>query len=57
MNGAAIELDSIRLMDDNDNGYTYSQVKNLAATLGFNAYWDSARRIICIRTDKPYTGN
>ena len=57
LNGVAIELDSIRLMDDNDNGYTYSQVKNLAATLGFNAYWDSARRIICIETDKPYTGN
>lgn len=57
LNGEAIDLAGILLKDDNRAGYTYSEVKDLAAKLNFNARWDSARQIICIETDKPYSGN
>jgi len=49
-------LDSILLTDEDGGGYTYYKLRDLGAALGFNVRWDGARSMICIESDKPYTG-
>ena len=53
VNGAASDLVAFSLMD---GGYTYYQLRDLGQKLGFNVRWDSERSVVCVETDKPYTG-
>lgn len=54
VDGRAVELDSITLKDDQGNGYTYYQLRDLGKALGFNVGW-SAQEGIFLETDKPYS--
>ena len=55
INGQAVELTAINLLDDNGGGYNYFKLRDLGAALGFNVSW-SAERGIFVETDKPYAG-
>lgn len=45
INGQAAELDSILLVDDNGNGYTYYKLRDLGSALGFTVDWSPDRGI------------
>ena len=55
INGQAVELTAINLLDDNGGGYNYFKLRDLGAALGFNVSW-SAERGIFVETNKPYAG-
>ena len=56
VDGRETALDSLTLYDEEGGGYTYYKLRDLGAALGFNVRWDAARHIVCIESDRPYTG-
>lgn len=56
VNGAVSDLAAFTLTDKEGGGYTYYQLRDLGRKLGFNVRWDSGRGIVCVESDKPYTG-
>ena len=56
VNGAASDLVAFTLTDKDGGGYTYFQLRDPGQKLGFNVRWDGERGVVCIETDKPYTG-
>ena len=55
INGKAVEMTAINLLDDQGGGYNYFKLRDLGAALGFNVGW-SADRGVYVETDKPYQG-
>ena len=55
INGSAVEMTAINLLDDNGGGYNYFKLRDLGAALGFNVSW-SAEKGIFVETGKPYAG-
>lgn len=53
INGMPVELKAIYLADDNGGGYTYYQLRDLGAALGFTVGW-TAERGVYVETPKPY---
>lgn len=53
INGIPAELKAIYLADDNGGGYTYYQLRDLGAALGFTVGW-TAERGVYVETPKPY---
>lgn len=53
INGTATALDAIYLTDDSGGGYTYYQLRDLGAALGFTVGWTSERGVY-VETPKPY---
>lgn len=45
INGQAADLESILLIDDNGNGYTYYKLRDLGSTLGFKVDWSPERGV------------
>lgn len=54
--GRSSAFSTIWLTDSNGGGYTYYRLRDLGRALGFNVRWDSDRDIICIESDRHYTG-
>ena len=55
VNGKAVTMTAITLLDDSGGGYNYFKLRDLGAALGFNVDW-SAEKGIFVETDKPYGG-
>ena len=55
VNGSAIDMTAITLLDDAGGGYNYFKLRDLGAALGFNVGW-SAENGVFIESDKPYAG-
>lgn len=56
VDGKDAALDTLALHDEDGGGYTYYKLRDLGAALGFNVRWDAARALVCVESDKPYTG-
>ncbi len=55
VNGKAVDMTAITLLDDADGGYNYFKLRDLGAALGFNVGWSKEAGVF-IESDKPYAG-
>jgi len=55
VNGSAVDMTAITLLDDQGGGYNYFKLRDLGKALGFNVGWTSQQGVY-IETDKPYVG-
>ena len=55
VNGSAIDMTAITLLDDAGGGYNYFKLRDLGMALGFNVGWSSEQGVF-IESDKPYVG-
>ena len=55
VNGKAVDMTAITLLDDAGGGYNYFKLRDLGAALGFNVGW-SRETGVFIESDKPYAG-
>lgn len=53
VDGELLELEGIRLLDENGGGYTCYKLRDLGRALGFNVGW-SAHRGVFLETDRAY---
>ena len=44
------------LRDDDGNPTNYIKIRDLGQKLGFNVRWDEGRGLVCVESDRPYTG-
>lgn len=54
VNGSAVDMTAITLLDDAGGGYNYFKLRDLGAALGFNVGWSGSQGVF-IESDKPYT--
>lgn len=55
VNGFAVDMTAITLVDDVGGGYTYFKVRDLGVALGFNVGYSSEQGVY-IESNEPYTG-
>ena len=55
VNGEAVDMTAITLLDDAGGGYNYFKLRDLGAALGFNVGWSKDAGVF-IESDKPYAG-
>jgi len=53
INGTAMDMTAITLLDDNGGGYNYFKLRDLGKALGFNVGWSKDRGVY-IESGKPY---
>ena len=53
VNGEAVEMTAITLLDDAGGGYNYFKLRDLGKALGFNVGWSKEAGVF-IESDKPY---
>ena len=53
VNGKAVDMTAITLLDDAGGGYNYFKLRDLGKALGFNVGWSKEAGVF-IETDKPY---
>ena len=54
VDGKAVSMEAITLVDDNGGGYNYFKLRDLGAALGFNVGWSKTQGVL-IESDKPYS--
>lgn len=54
VNGEAVDMTAITLLDDAGGGYNYFKLRDLGKALGFNVGWSKDAGVF-IESDKPYT--
>jgi hypothetical protein len=55
VDGDAVSMFAITLLDDQGGGYTYFKLRDLGEALGFNVGWSKDQGVF-IETDRPYEG-
>ena len=55
VNGEAVDMTAITLVDDAGGGYNYFKLRDLGAALGFNVGYSNEQGVF-IESDKPYAG-
>jgi hypothetical protein len=53
VNGEAVDMTAITLLDDAGGGYNYFKLRDLGKALGFNVGWSKEAGVF-IESDKPY---
>ena len=53
VDGKAVNMTAITLLDDAGGGYNYFKLRDLGAALGFNVGWSKEQGVF-IESDKPY---
>lgn len=56
LDGALVEFQMYALRDDDGNPTNYIKIRDLGQKLGFNVRWDEGRGLVCVESDRPYTG-
>lgn len=55
VNGKAVDMTAITLVDDAGGGYNYFKLRDLGSALGFNVGYSKEQGVF-LETDKPYAG-